>query len=153
MNNESEFYMNLADHIGQASRAERLKVGAVLVKDDNIIAFGFNGTPAGFDNECELDGVTKPEVLHAESNAIAKCAKSTYSSDGATLYVTVSPCFECAKLVIQAGINCVYFKSLYRDMTGLGLLYQAGVALFSDWLTKEEQEAINVFMKELSYTV
>lgn len=128
-----QFYMDLALVIALASHAERNKVGALLEKDGNIIAFGYNGTPAGFDNSCEeyqgnpIKLVTKPEVLHAESNAIAKCAKSAHSSEGCTLYVTVSPCLECAKLIIQAGIKEVLFAEYYRDSAGLELLEKAGI--------------------------
>src|SRR5690242_14003254 len=115
MQNEDRFYMSLALTIAESSRAKRLKVGALLVKDGNIISFGFNGTPKGFDNVCEINGKTKPEVLHAESNAITKCAKSTMSSEGATLYTTDSPCFECAKLIIQSGIVRVVYEREFRD--------------------------------------
>jgi dCMP deaminase len=130
MTNEALFYMRMAEHIATASRAERLKVGAVLVKEDNVISVGYNGTPAGFNNACEVNGQTKPEVLHAESNAIAKCARSTQSSDGSTLYTTVSPCFECAKLVIQAGIKTIVFKDYYRDIEGLVLLQLASIRVY-----------------------
>lgn len=129
MINKHQFYMSLAQQIATASYAERNKVGALLEKDGNIIAFGYNGTPAGFDNKCEIDeNTTKPEVLHAESNAIAKCARSTQSAEGSTLYVTLSPCLECAKLIIQSGIKAVYYKDLYRTTNGLELLQQAGIS-------------------------
>ena len=102
-------YLKIAELIGNHSYAERKKVGAILVKDSRIISTGFNGTPSGFDNTCEtFSGGTKKEVLHAESNAIAKCARSVESAEGSILYTTLSPCFNCAKLVIQSGINgCV----------------------------------------------
>jgi dCMP deaminase len=143
MNDPHTFYLKLAKQIAEESRAQRLKVGAIIVKDNNIVSFGYNGTPKGFDNECEFkqetytyvnkDGyvlVTKPEVLHAESNAIAKCAKSVHSSDGATLYTTHSPCFECCKLIIQSGITVVVFETDFRDRSGLELLDKAGIQHF-----------------------
>ncbi len=120
--------MDIARAVSKASRAERNRVGAILVKDGNVISFGYNGTPSGFDNSCEDGcGTTKPEVLHAESNAIAKCAQSTQSSSGATLYVTVAPCFDCAKLIIQAGIKAVYYEEPYRISAGIELLDIAGI--------------------------
>lgn len=128
MQDKHKFYLDLALHIACASYCERSKVGAILEKDGNIISFGYNGTPHGFDNKCEIDeNTTKSEVLHAESNAIAKCAKSTQSSEGATLYVTTGPCLECAKLIIQSGIKHVYFYNFYRDNSGLSLLDKAGI--------------------------
>jgi len=120
-----ETYLTIADLIAQHSKATRAKVGAILVKDRRIISIGYNGTPSGFPNQCEWNGVTLPEVLHAESNAISKCARSVESSEGSTLYVTVSPCIECAKLIIQAGISKVYYREEYRDKKGLDLLAQA----------------------------
>lgn len=133
MKNQHEFYMGIAQAVSKASYAERNKVGAVMVKDHNIISFGYNGTPHGFDNACEYtegdEGrlFTKPEVLHAESNAIAKCAQSTGNSRGSTLYITTAPCFECAKLIIQAGIKRVYYQHPYRLPDGLELLKQANI--------------------------
>lgn len=130
-------YMKMASEWGQLSNARRKKVGALLVKNNTIIADGYNGTPSGFENECEtpifdkdnnfLDYETKWYVLHAESNALAKVAKSTQSSDGSTLYVTMSPCRECSKLILQAGINRVVYSETYRDSAGLDLLKKAGV--------------------------
>lgn len=107
--------MDIALMVAKQSKCKRAQVGAILVKDGNVIAIGYNGTPSGFCNDCESQGVTLPEVLHAESNAIAKCARSTSSADKATLYTTLSPCFECCKLIIQAGISRVVYKDLYRD--------------------------------------
>ncbi|MBO7372092.1 MAG: dCMP deaminase family protein, partial [Bacteroidales bacterium] len=102
--------------------------GAILVKDKMIISDGYNGTPSGFENVCEDEnGVTKPYVLHAEANAISKVAKSSNSSDGSTLYVTASPCIECAKLIIQAGIKRVVYHDEYRITDGLDLLRRAGI--------------------------
>jgi dCMP deaminase len=130
-------YMKMASQWGQLSNARRKKVGALLVKNNTIIADGYNGTPSGFENECEtpifdkdnnfLDYETKWYVLHAESNALAKVAKSTQSSEGSTLYVTMSPCRECSKLILQAGINRVVYSETYRDSAGLDLLKKAGV--------------------------
>ena len=105
----------------------RRKVGALLVKDQMIISDGYNGTPSGFENVCEEDGVTKPYVLHAEANAITKIARSSNSSDGSTLYVTASPCIECAKLIIQAGIKRVVYSEKYRLEDGIELLKRAGI--------------------------
>ncbi len=110
------------------SYCQRRKVGAILVKDKMIISDGYNGTPAGFDNICETpDGVTYPYVLHAEANAITKVARSNNSSEGSTLYVSTSPCMECSKLIIQAGIKRVVFSDLYRITDGLDLLKKAGI--------------------------
>lgn len=120
-------YLEIAKLIGQHSKAVRRKVGAILVKDGRIISTGYNGTPSGFDNQCEEFGVTKPEVLHAESNAISKCARSTESSEDASLFVTLSPCIECAKLIIQCGIVAVYYSETYRDTSGLDLLTKANI--------------------------
>lgn len=121
-------YIQICDIIANESKANRYKVGAILVKDGNIISMGYNGTPNGFDNCCEdEDGNTKAEVLHAESNAITKCAKSTKSSENSILYCTLSPCVECAKLIIQSGIKEVYFKEFYRDTKGLILLSKANI--------------------------
>jgi hypothetical protein len=121
-------YLRMATIWAENSYCQRRKVGAILVKNKMIISDGFNGTPAGFENVCEdQDGVTKPYVLHAEANAISKVARSNNSSDGSTLYVTASPCLECSKLIIQAGIKRVVFNDLYRITDGLELLKRAGV--------------------------
>jgi dCMP deaminase len=121
-------YMQFADIWSTNSYANRKKVGAIIVRDNQIISDGYNGTPAGFDNSCEdADNVTKPYVLHAEANAITKLARSTQSSVGSTLYVTCSPCLECAKLIIQAGITRVVFKNPYRIDDGIRLLKTAGI--------------------------
>lgn len=128
MKNKDEFYMGIARQISLTSNCQRNKVGALLERDGNIISFGYNGTPRGFDNTCQLDsGITKPEVLHAESNAIAKCAQSTISSTDSILYVTVSPCFDCAKLIIQTGIREVVYDTPYRNEAGEYLLKKAGI--------------------------
>ncbi|MBQ6072560.1 MAG: dCMP deaminase family protein [Bacteroidales bacterium] len=121
-------YLEMAAVWARNSYCSRRKVGAILVKDRMIISDGYNGTPAGFENVCEDEnGVTKPYVLHAEANAITKVAKSNNSSEGATLYVTASPCMECAKLIIQAGISRVVYSEEYRITDGLDLLRRAGV--------------------------
>ena len=110
------------------SYCERRKVGALVVKDKTIISDGYNGTPSGFENKCEdSNNVTHPYVLHAEANAITKLARSSNNSDGSTLYVTASPCIECAKLIIQAGIKKVVYAEKYRLTDGIDLLRQAGV--------------------------
>ena len=115
---------------GRNSYCKRRQVGAILVKDRMIISDGYNGTPSGFENQCEDEnGVTKPYVLHAEANAITKVAKSGNSSKGATLYVTAAPCIECAKLIIQAGIARVVYKDEYRLTDGIDLLKRAGIEI------------------------
>ncbi len=135
-------YMDVAERFAQLSSARRLHVGAIVVKDDRIISIGYNGMPAGWDNNCEdeighvLDVdenvveirlKTKPEVLHAESNAIAKLAKSTESGDGAVLFVTHSPCLDCAKLIFQSGICGVFYRDSYRNTDGTAFLERSGV--------------------------
>lgn len=148
-------YMQMAYQIAKLSYAKRRRVGCVIVKDTQIISTGYNGTPYNFENDCEeiqtryVDNpdhmeiliekgyvcdngccskeVTKREVLHAESNALAKISKSTLSSEGADLYTTTCPCFDCAKLIIQSGIKRVYFSEDYRDMSGVELLKSAGI--------------------------
>lgn len=160
-----EVYMNIAQNVAELSYAERRKVGCIIVKDEQIVSFGYNGTPKGFNNACENesidiievdggytknpeaikaledggyncnhDGVcgkvymeTRREVLHAESNALTKIAKSTMSSEGAELYTTTAPCFECSKLIIQSGIKRVYYNEEYREMEGVQLLNQANI--------------------------
>ena len=121
-------YLRMARIWAENSYCQRRKVGALIVKDKMIISDGYNGTPAGFTNVCEdEDGSTKPYVLHAEANAITKVARSGNSSEGSTLYITASPCMECSKLIIQAGIKRVVFNELYRLSDGLDLLANAGV--------------------------
>jgi dCMP deaminase len=121
-------YLKMADIWAQNSYCNRRKVGALLVKDKMIISDGYNGTPSGFENECEdEDNKTKSYVLHAEANAITKVAKSGNSSLGATLYVTSSPCLECSKLIIQAGISRVVFTENYRLEDGINLLKRANI--------------------------
>ena len=123
-------YLTMAQIWGQNSYCQRRKVGALLVKDKMIISDGYNGTPSGFENICEDENhVTKPYVLHAEANAITKVAKSNNSSEGSTLYVTASPCLECAKLIIQSGIKRVVYSENYRIDDGIRLLQRAGIEL------------------------
>lgn len=121
-------YMRMARVWSENSYCERRKVGALLVKDQMIISDGYNGTPSGFENICEDDNnASKPYVLHAEANAITKVARSHNSADGATLYVTASPCMECAKLIIQCGIRRVIYGETYRLTDGIDLLKRAGI--------------------------
>ena len=141
-----KLYMDWAHRSAELSYARRLHVGAVIVKDDTVISYGYNGMPAGWDNNCEYDDIgfsdavfgkpqtvinrglkTKPEVLHAESNAIAKLARSNNSGLGAELFITHSPCLECAKLIFQSGIKKVYYRENYRDNKGLDFLSKSGV--------------------------
>lgn len=128
MNKFDDKYLQMAAVWAKNSYCKRRQVGALLVKDKMIISDGYNGTPSGFENACEDEnGVTKPYVLHAEANAISKVAKSGNSSAGATLYITASPCIECAKLIIQAGITRVVYKDEYRLLDGVELLRRAGI--------------------------
>lgn len=121
-------YLRMARIWSENSYCQRRKVGALVVKNKMIISDGYNGTPSGFENVCETeDNVTKPYVLHAEANAITKLARSENNSDGATLYVTASPCIECAKLIIQAGIKRVVYGEKYRLEDGINLLKRAGI--------------------------
>ena len=123
-------YLQMARIWATNSYCKRRQVGALLVKDKMIISDGYNGTPSGFENKCEDENnITKPYVLHAEANAITKVAKSNNSSEGSTLYITTSPCIECAKLIIQAGISRVVFSEKYRITDGLDLLKRAEVEL------------------------
>jgi dCMP deaminase len=152
-----EAYMRTAETFAELSHARRLHVGAIVVKDDRIISIGYNGMPAGWDNNCEYkeyfyyghsfgdsaadyfdqtdkDGKryrlkTRPEVLHAESNAISKLARSSESGDGATMFITHAPCMECSKLIYQSGIRRVYFGSAYRDDSGINFLKSCGIAV------------------------
>lgn len=121
-------YLRMAHIWAENSYCKRRKVGAIVVKDKMIISDGYNGTPSGFENVCEDDNnLTKPYVLHAEANAITKLARSSNNSDGSTLYVTSSPCIECAKLIIQAGIKRVVYAEAYRLDDGIRLLRRAGI--------------------------
>ena len=126
-------YLKMALEWGRLSKAKRKQVGCLVVRNGMIISDGYNGTPHGFDNECEFETrfgyETRPEVLHAESNALTKLAKSTQSSDGATAYITLMPCFDCAKLMIQSGIKRVVYKEDYREVSGIEILKRAGVEI------------------------
>jgi len=147
-------YMKTAETFAECSTAKRLHVGAIVVKDDRIISIGYNGMPSGWDNDCEnkvyanewsinnneweyqeedsghpYNLKTKPEVLHAETNSIAKLAKSNESGLGATMFITHAPCLDCAKLVYQSGINTVYYRNSYRDEIGIQFLEKAGVKI------------------------
>ena len=133
MNNEKQHkfdmrYLRMARIWAQNSYCQRRQVGALVVKNGMIISDGYNGTPSGFENICEDENnVTKPYVLHAEANAITKLARSNNNSDGATIYITASPCIECAKLIIQAGIKRVVYGEQYRLTDGIDLLKRAGI--------------------------
>ena len=132
-------YLEMAEIWAHNSYCKRRQVGALLVKDRMIISDGYNGTPSGFENICEDEnGVTKPYVLHAEANAITKVAKSGNSSEGATLYVTASPCVECAKLIIQSGIKRVIYTEKYRLTDGIDLLERAGIEVIYLDLNQEQ---------------
>ena len=120
-------FMETAQVWAKQSTATRLQVGAIAVKDNRIISIGYNGMPSGWDNVCEHEGKTKPEVLHAESNCISKLARSTESGDGATMFITHSPCMDCAKLVYQSGFTKVYFGTPYRSNDGIEFLKKCGV--------------------------
>ena len=138
-----KLYNNIAHEVAKMSYARRLQVGAVIVKNDRVISMGYNGMPAGWDNNCESEEIefdlvtktrtgtgkltTRPEVLHAESNAIAKLAKSNDSGDGADIFVTHAPCMECSKLIFQSGIRRVYYNQDYRDDSGIKFLKISGV--------------------------
>lgn len=134
-----DLYMDWAARTAQLSHARRLQVGAVIVKDDSVISYGYNGTPSGWDNNCEYEIIvedgddyatelkTRPEVLHAESNAIAKLAKSTSSGECASIFITHAPCHNCAKLIYQSGISSVYYRNAYRDTSGIDFLTKSNV--------------------------
>ena len=134
-------HMKAAEVYSQLSSAVRLQVGCVVVKDNTIIGIGYNGMPSGWDNNCEdeiiieedekfIKGLkTKPEVLHAETNALAKIAKSTNSSDGASMFITHAPCIDCAKLVYQSGINSVYYRNSYKNTEGLDFLKKCNIKI------------------------
>ena len=131
-----DLYMDWAERAAQLSHARRLQVGAVIVKDDSVISYGYNGMPAGWDNDCEnIIGYekdqpvykTKPEVLHAESNAISKLAKSSNSGNGADIFITHAPCLDCAKLIYQSGVRRIWFGTAYRDSAGADFLKKSGL--------------------------
>ena len=153
-------YLKMADEWAQLSKAKRRKVGCLIVRDGQIISDGYNGTPAGFDNNCEfvnegfLDRAenklqTKPEVLHAESNALMKLAKSTNSSKDSTIYLTMSPCFDCAKLIIQAGVIRVVFSEKYRNQEGIKFLRSNNV--IAEWVTIPDVRTISAIHDSCGY--
>jgi dCMP deaminase len=117
-------FLNIAKEISTLSKCNRSKVGAILVKDGNIISMSYNGTPSGMDNCCERDDVTLPYVIHAEMGAILKAAKTGNSVDGSTLYLTLSPCLDCSKLILQSGIKKVVYLNVYRNTQGIDFLSQ-----------------------------
>lgn len=128
LNKYDKAYLRIASEWGLLSYCTRKKVGAIIVKDRMIISDGYNGTPSGFDNCCEDEnGMTRWDVLHAEANAILKVARSTQSCEGATLYITLSPCKECSKLIHQSGIKRVVYQTGYRDDSGIQFLEKAGI--------------------------
>jgi dCMP deaminase len=132
--NLDEAYLQICQTWSQLSKAARKKVGCIIVKDNSIISDGYNGTPKNFDNVCEFVSVnqtliTKPEVLHAESNAITKLAKSTQSSKDATMYITINPCVECAKLIIQSEISRVVYQDFYKNDEGIKLIKKANIEI------------------------
>ncbi|GGB85150.1 dCMP deaminase [Flavobacterium suaedae] len=128
LNKYDKAYLRIAREWAQLSYCKRKKVGAIIVKDRMIISDGYNGTPSGFENCCEdNEGLTKWYVLHAEANAISKVARSTQSCEGATLYITMSPCKDCSKLIHQSGVTRVVYQSSYKDNSGIDFLERAGV--------------------------
>ena len=132
-------YLRMARIWAENSYCKRRQVGALVVKDKMIISDGYNGTPSGFENICEENDISKPYVLHAEANAITKLARSNNNSDGSTLYVTASPCIECAKLIIQAGIKRVVYAEKYRLNDGIQLMERAGIKV--EFLDIDKQNA------------
>ena len=124
---EDKMYMQIAYTVAERSACERKKVGAVIVRDGNILSYGWNGMPRGYDNVCEIDGATNPLVIHAERNALNKLRRSTETSEDAVLYVTMAPCVHCAIEAIDAGIRTVYYSEIYRSEDGLDVLRKNGV--------------------------
>jgi dCMP deaminase len=123
-----EAYMDVAERFAQLSSAKRLQVGAIVVKDDRIVSIGYNGMPTGWDNCCEdKNNKTKPEVLHAEANAVSKLARSPESAESASIFITHSPCIDCAKLIYQSGIATVYYKNDYRSTQGIEFLNRSDI--------------------------
>lgn len=132
-------YLKMAQIWGSLSHCTRKKVGALIVKDGMIVSDGYNGTPSGFDNDCEdAEGKTNWYVLHAEANALLKIAKSTNNSNGATLYQTLSPCKECSKLILQAGVTRVVYRVAYKDQSGIDFLIEAGIIV--EQITYSDEE-------------
>lgn len=140
LNKYDRAYLKIAKEWGKLSYCKRKQVGAIIVKDRMIISDGYNGTPSGFENCCEDEaGITKWYVLHAEANAILKVARSTQTCEGATLYITLSPCRECSKLIHQSGIKRVVYQNGYRDTSGVDFLEKAGVEV--EYIPFEEDVA------------
>ena len=136
-------HLEVAKIYGQLSTATRLKVGCIIVKDDRIISIGYNGMPSGGSNVCEENGHTKPEVLHAETNAITKLAKSTESGQDAYMFCTAAPCLDCAKLIIQSGIKEFHFEHRYKSSEGLDLIEKYSnvkVVKYTDYVTRIEEK-------------
>ena len=136
-------HLEVAKIYGQLSTATRLKVGCIIVKDDRIISIGYNGMPSGGSNICEEDGHTKPEVFHAETNAISKLAKSTESGQDAYMFCTFAPCVDCAKLILQSGIKEFHFEHRYKSNAGLDLIEKYSdikIVKYTDYVTKNEGE-------------
>ncbi len=127
-------YLNMAREWAKLSHCKRKQVGALIVKNGTIISDGFNGTPIGYTNDCECDDVTHWYVLHAEANAILKCAKWGNSCNESTLYITLSPCKDCAKLILQAGITRVVYLDDYKDSSGLDFLRESGIEIKKYWI-------------------
>ena len=135
-------HLEVARVYGELSTAERLKVGCIIVKDDRIISIGYNGMPSGGSNVCEKNNKTKPEVLHAEANAITKLAKSTESGEGSYMFCTFAPCVNCAKLIMQSGIKEFYFEHRYKSGDGLDLLEKYSdikIVKYTDYVSKNEE--------------
>lgn len=129
VNKWDKAYMQTAEIFADLSTAQRLKVGAIVVKNNRIISIGYNGMPSGWDNVCEHEGKTKPEVIHAEANAIAKLARSSESGEGSDMYITHAPCLDCAKQIYAAGISNVFFKTHYRSTAGIEFLHKCNVGV------------------------
>jgi dCMP deaminase len=168
-----KLYADIAEQVSELSHARRLRVGAVIVKDDRILSYGYNGMPKGFDNNCEdeiakeeecfldvggppyilkrISYVTKPEVIHAEINAIAKVAASNDSTKGATIFITHAPCADCAKMIIASGIETVYYAFKYRDETGINILKSAKINVTQTppykFVVTEDLSAVQDFLK------
>lgn len=123
-------FLSIAQIVSEQSYCNRAKVGAIIVKDNSILSIGYNGTPSKWINECEAEGVTKPEVIHAEANAILRCAKHGHAVNGTTLYCTHACCTECAKMIIQSGIRTFIYSNSYRDEKGIELLREANISVY-----------------------
>lgn len=146
MNKWENAYMDMAERFAQLSSATRLKVGSIIVKDNRIISIGYNGMPAGWSNKCEDENnVTKPEVIHAEANAIIKLARDGERGLGSDLFCTHAPCLQCAKMIAGAGISRVYFKETYRDTSGIDFLIKSGVVVVK--MSNDEERVFLNYLK------